>query len=536
MLTIPQTGERRRLLENAQLRPATAQHTNLTLTPHDAEVLASRAISSAIAGARGYRSISGVEAKDYGFPAIAGLLIPSYGTQGEIERFQLRPHAPPIDPATGKPRKYLWPAGSRQSIDVPPASLATLRDVDIPILITESPLKADAILTALARLDLKRTFCVIAVAGVYGWRSDGMPLSDHGDIPWRRKTGDRITFHRRVFLVFDSDTATNPNVARARWEYAQFLRRRGASVQYIDVPPDRGGGKQGIDDALAAGHDLHAMIEGASPAPDIMPAIGPDTAADDGISEAGRLRTENATLRAHVSILTSVITTPHVAAKTKALILRIAALSRAKAARGEVDDAGAVYLSAAEISGDWRPATTKGHETPAMNADGSVPLMKRGAVITAARAARDLGLIDFAQARVRKTHTNGNAYWDTDLIVTPPVSIGAALAPMASYTSVGIGPRPYRRPKPCPECGEIHARNRETVCLGCGAVQKVEMLLVPAANDAETETVTSTKIGEVTDGDIVTPSPAPINYLSTKTVEVTPSTDALDLAAGEMAF
>lgn len=250
------------------------------LTPHDAQVLASRAISPAIAEARGYRSISGAEAKDNGFPPLAGLLIPSHNTAGEIARYQLRPHIPPFDRDTGKPRKYLWPTGSRQSIDVPPPSLPALRDVEAPLIITEAPLKADAIVSALDAAGMKGV-AVIAVAGVFGWRSDGMPLSDHQDIPWRHKRGERIRRRRAVYLAFDSDAATNPNVCRARWEYAEYLRRRGAAVQYIDIPPDDDGGKRGIDDALAAGHDLRALIQSASPAPDTLPAIEPTTATAD---------------------------------------------------------------------------------------------------------------------------------------------------------------------------------------------------------------------------------------------------------------
>src|SRR5699024_5055408 len=132
-------------------------------------------------------------------------------------------------------RKYLWPTGCRQSLYVPPQCLDELRDVDAPILITEAPLKALAIAAALESEGIEGV-AVVAVAGVYGWRSQDMPLSDHLDIPMKRKEGKRIRHRRQVYILFDSDTNTNPNVTRARWEYSQYLKRRGAKVKFVDVP------------------------------------------------------------------------------------------------------------------------------------------------------------------------------------------------------------------------------------------------------------------------------------------------------------
>lgn len=185
----------------------------------DVQVLRSRAITSSVAAAGGFRTITASEATSFGFPAHAGLLIPSYNTQGEIQRYQLRPHHPAIDPKTGKSRKYLWRKGSRQSIDVPPASLSALRVVEIPIIVTESGLKAAAIVSAMEAAGIgSMAYAVIAVAGVYGWRSEKMPLSDFNDIPWQG---------RPVYIAFDSDALTNPHVTSARWGLSEFLRATG---------------------------------------------------------------------------------------------------------------------------------------------------------------------------------------------------------------------------------------------------------------------------------------------------------------------
>ncbi len=188
------------------------------------------------------------------------MVIPLHNTQGESQTVQRRPHKPTAGP-DGKLRKYLFKAGAQMQVDVQPRSLPCLTDVRVPAIITESALKADAIQSAIET----GTFCAMSISGVYGWRSQGMPLSDFKDIPWRTKVRDRVTHRRRVMLLFDSDAATNPNVTRARWELGQFLRRRGAQVEVVDVPPTDDGEKQGIDDYRAAGGDLHQLLATASP-------------------------------------------------------------------------------------------------------------------------------------------------------------------------------------------------------------------------------------------------------------------------------
>lgn len=536
MLIIAQTGNPRGLPDSAQMRPATAHP---LLTPHDAEVLASRAITSATATARGYRSITATEATTYGFPAVAGLLIPSHNTAAEVERYQLRPHTAPVNQATGKPRKYLWPSGCRQSLDVPPASLATLRDEATPVIITESALRADAIRSDLALLTMEHRFCVLAVAGVYGWRSGGMPLSDHQDIPWRCKTGERITHRRAVYLAFDSDAATNPNVTRARWEYAAYLRRRGAAVRYIDVPATGDGGKQGVDDFVAAGGDLLALIDTATPAPDIMPAV--DASGDASLSEVERLRARIAYLERENVTLVLAGKNPHVAGTTRVMILNAATRVRAKASRGDVEPDGRVRLSPAEISGDYRPKPEPGQPRMKTNPDGSPILMTRSSVKKIAGDARAAGLIDFEMIPVRKARGNGRPYVDHDLLFAPPVSLAEFIAPTARYVPDEPTLRKdYRHQEPCPSCGEVHARTvsttRTTICgtvndPGCGAVvRETEQTLtipVPPADratitdeqraDLDRETGTGTFFVPIKN---VGPLPAPTYYSVTKNVPV----------------
>ncbi len=253
--------------------PVAVGATAAYLNEHDTQVLRSRAISPEVAETRGYRTGTAKDARAAGFMgqmARDGLLIPGHNTQGEVTCWQLRPHDPPLDDK-GKPRKYLWAAGTRMQIDVPPVSLPYLRDINVPLIVTESILKADAIQSAI----VPGTACVIAISGVYGWRSEDMPLAGFADIPWKKRLGDRVTFRRTITIAFDSDTRTNQKVAQARWDLTEFLRRKQARVSWLDVPAAADGSKQGIDDALAAGTDLWSLMADAYPAPDSQPGAVP---------------------------------------------------------------------------------------------------------------------------------------------------------------------------------------------------------------------------------------------------------------------
>ncbi len=241
--------------------PSTASATAFSwLSAADACVLAERAVAPQVAGARGYASVTADQATAYGFAgaqARAGLLIPRFNTQRVNDDHQLRPHDPRLD--DGRPRKYEWPVDSRPAIDVHPSAQHLLDQIDVPLIVTESILKADAILSAAS----PGTICPISVSGVWGWCKDGVPLPDFRDVKACEKERRRVARRRVVMIAFDSDAATNPKVRRARAELALFLRRKGADVRVLDVPGGPNGAKAGIDDALAAGHRLADLIASA---------------------------------------------------------------------------------------------------------------------------------------------------------------------------------------------------------------------------------------------------------------------------------
>jgi hypothetical protein len=455
------------------------------------------------------------------------MVIPLHNTQGESETVQRRPHNPTSGP-DGKIRKYLFKAGTRMEIDVQPLSLPCLTDVRVPALITESALKADAIQSTIE----PGTFCAMSISGVYGWRSNGMPLTDFGDIPLRIRERDRITFRRTIYPLFDSDAATNPKVKRARLELGDHLRRRGARVLLVDVPPTDDGGKQGIDDYLAAGGDLHQLLATAYPLPDIIPAE--ERANDDApLSEADRLRQQNTQLRRQVreqgqaiSALVRLITTPYLPAKNKAVLASTFARGASQRSRGIVEPDGRVKLEARHIANDHRPKPEKGEELSDVNPlDGSRPIVARSAVIPILEDAQERGLLRMETRAVRRQHKNGTFYRDREILIDLPDTLHAFVAPIANYAPPEVAKRKrYTFQEPCPSCGEVHSRTRQTICDGCGTIVDIRILPVPESQDPDAFVAgdsASTKNVEVEFDDEEDVSPdAPLNYLSTKNVEV----------------
>jgi hypothetical protein len=77
---------------------------------------------------------------------------------------------------------------------------------------------------------------------------------------------DQFTWkNRQVTIVFDSDAATNPNVAAASIRLAKELLRLGAVPKVATLPAAIDGSKQGLDDFLVAGGDLDQAIDEARP-------------------------------------------------------------------------------------------------------------------------------------------------------------------------------------------------------------------------------------------------------------------------------
>lgn len=109
------------------------------------------------------------------------------------------------------------------------------RDIQEPLIITEGEAKAIAGVTA--------GFPVLALGGVFNFATQGESLLPELEaIIWRG---------RDVYICFDSDALTNPNILAAEARLVDELqRKRGARCFLIRLPADDADGKVGLDDFL----------------------------------------------------------------------------------------------------------------------------------------------------------------------------------------------------------------------------------------------------------------------------------------------
>jgi hypothetical protein len=462
------------------------------LSTDDAQVLITRAVSPAIAAMRGYRSITAEQARACGFSpsqARSGIEIPRHNTQAIVDDLpQLRPHEPRVNDK-GKTVKYELPAGARHVLDVTPRSQPHITDLTIPVLMTESIPKADAIESAIP----PDTYCVLDINGVYGWRSNGAPISDFKDVRFCEKKHGRVVRRRDVDFLFDSDTATNPGVATARYQLAQHLERLGARVRFVDVPAKPDGTKQGIDDAIANGHILADVLASAYVPREPTPADFPDDP-DDAHGTVVKLQAELADKSRIISGLFQTVLSPHMTPSEKVAYLSTLALAEHK--RQGDDDT--TELSPAEISDDWRPVPDKGETIVPTNNDGSKPRMSRDKVKPVMRVLVSRGLIPATPRTVTRTHANGTKYKD-EVWDVAPVNMAESLALAASWrpeTPTIRKPRTSRGT--CPHCNELHPIHRQDTCTGCGSVRSTTIIQPDVEADtatiAETEKIDLRKI------------------------------------------
>lgn len=117
-----------------------------------------------------------------------------------------------------------------------------------PILITEGEKKAIASCLA--------GYPTVGLGGVFNFASGGELLKPLQDITWR---------HRGVFIVFDSDAATNPNILAAEGRLAQELSLKHSAEVHVVRLPELDGEKCGIDDLLQkrGANDFYDILDAA---------------------------------------------------------------------------------------------------------------------------------------------------------------------------------------------------------------------------------------------------------------------------------
>ncbi|MBS0338555.1 MAG: DUF3854 domain-containing protein [Proteobacteria bacterium] len=229
-------------------------------------------ISEEVAAARGYRTFTEAERASLwamGFKpdqtVFPCLLMPMWSPDGTSRAWMVRL---PDDRPEGM-GKYQFPAKMKQVLDVLPLWRDVVRSTGKTIAITEGVKKADALSSV--------GIPTIGLAGVWNWRGTSalggsVPVDDWEDINVVGQT---------FIIMFDADvlTKTGPRLGRAR--LTRYLQRRGAMVQWLELPLGPAGK---VDDFLrenGGGEGAKAaLLARVYAAPDIMPlrADNPDVA------------------------------------------------------------------------------------------------------------------------------------------------------------------------------------------------------------------------------------------------------------------
>ncbi|HEV7627431.1 MAG TPA: DUF3854 domain-containing protein, partial [Streptomyces sp.] len=140
----------------------------------------------------------------------SGLLLPMYRATGERISCQWRPEKQ-VRGRDGKYRKYASVQGQTNRCDVHPRNTGAVADPTVRLWITEGIKKADSLTS--------RGACVVALTGVFSWRSRLGTLGDWEDVPLKG---------REVVVCFDADARMNPNVLRAMVRLSRWLKSKGA--------------------------------------------------------------------------------------------------------------------------------------------------------------------------------------------------------------------------------------------------------------------------------------------------------------------
>jgi putative DNA primase/helicase len=162
-----------------------------------------------------------------------------------------RPDRPSKD-AKGHAKKYLCPLGKEAHVYFPVGQAKKLLDPKEPLFVTESPIKAIAL--------VEHGYTAVGVIGCWGWQEKReRDVEDRAVGPRKLLDGfDELPLKdRELYLVFDSDTATNSNVQWGEYFAALSLGAEGAIVHCVRLPMAEDGAKVGVDDYLAT----HATSE-----------------------------------------------------------------------------------------------------------------------------------------------------------------------------------------------------------------------------------------------------------------------------------
>jgi hypothetical protein len=232
-----------------------------TLLPHHCQQLTTGSgISPEVIIERGYRSIASpegyTELKRLGFSRqqakqTPGLLIPILGLDGKPVLYQYRPDIPRIN-NKGRAIKYETPTQHTMRLDFGTGQRDLVSNPAVDLWITEGAKKLDALRS--------HGLCGISLLGVWNWRGTNLDGGKVALADW-----ESVALNgREVFIVFDSDVTTKPEIQRAVKRLRGFLAQRGAKPVVVHLPAN-GETKVGVDDFLLE-HTVEDLIALATPA------------------------------------------------------------------------------------------------------------------------------------------------------------------------------------------------------------------------------------------------------------------------------
>lgn len=203
------------------------------LTPEDAKLLRLTPIAAADCGTLGLTT------------AADGFKIPYWRFDGQPDeffrvRFTADTRSGFAKLTAAKPQRYAQPKGSVNSVYAPPYLdwTAISKDPEVALVITEGELKAAAA--------CREGIPTLGLGGVWVFmskkaRQDWLALL--GEVTWEGRT---------VYICYDSDAASNPDVLKAESALADRLLAHGARPYIARLPPLPDGAKCGLDDFLVA--------------------------------------------------------------------------------------------------------------------------------------------------------------------------------------------------------------------------------------------------------------------------------------------
>jgi hypothetical protein len=222
------------------------QHSNVgpisrILSDPERQYLEARGVSPEAQAATGYwTEFQPSELLKLGFSSkqaqyVPALVTPIRDVAGVVIDHEIRPRNPRKG-LNGKVHKKERPAGSQQRLNF---SALTFKHADnplIPLIICEAITKADAV----AQWP-DATVCAVSMSGTTGFRGFNSKggstfLADFEAVALKGKTPGGEQFGREIYVVTDSDVATNSQVLSSVRRLAAILRNRGANVHII-MPP-----------------------------------------------------------------------------------------------------------------------------------------------------------------------------------------------------------------------------------------------------------------------------------------------------------